>query len=155
MRWNWSCFLTRGKCPYRTRMQQRYWIHFMVAFMSHIEWLSSLLRSSMKDERDQRCPRQRCPRQTDCVISNFRARGLQPFHNKFLRPQRLLTVSEDHFNLVIEFYTLNYICSHVFPGSKCPHGLNQTDGRKYSHGLACRFAHASKNFYCNSYNMPQ
>ena len=54
-------------------------------------------------------------------------------------------VSEDHFHLVIKFYTLNYICSHIVPGSKCPHGLNQTDGRKYSHGLACRYAHASKN----------
>ena len=68
----------------------------------------------------------------------------QPFHNrKFLRPRRLLAVSEDRFNLVIEFYTLNYICSQIFPGSKCPHGLNQTDGRKYSQGLACRYAHAS------------
>ena len=53
-------------------------------------------------------------------------------------------VSEDHFHLVIKFYTLNYICSHIVPGSECPHGLNQTDGRKYSHGLACRYAHASK-----------
>ena len=63
---------------------------------------------------------------------------------KFLRPRRLLTVSEDHLNLVIEFYTLNYMCSNIFSGSKCPHGLNQTDGRKYSQGLACRYAHASK-----------
>ena len=28
--------------------------------------------------------------------------------------------SEDHYNLLIEFYSLNCICSYILPVSKCP-----------------------------------
>ena len=40
--------------------------------------------------------------------------------------------SEVNFDLRIELSDLDYICSHIFLVSKCPHGLNATDTVKGS-----------------------